>query len=188
MNPATDPSNNSTAALSESAAHTAFVLGFAGFSGSGKTTLIEQLLPLLRAHGLRTALIKHAHHNFDMDVPGKDSWRHRQAGAQEVLITSAHRWVLLHELRGAEEPSLETQIARLSPCDLILVEGFKYAPIPKIEVHRPHLGKPTLWPDDPYIVAVASDTLLDTSLPQLDLNQSERVLEFILRLRQQKSL
>ncbi|TAK91610.1 MAG: molybdopterin-guanine dinucleotide biosynthesis protein B [Burkholderiaceae bacterium] len=160
-----------------------FVIGFAGFSDSGKTTLIEQVIPLLRAQGLRVSLIKHAHHNFDIDVPGKDSYRHRQAGAHEVLITSAHRWALLHELRGATEPTLDEQLARLSPCDLVIVEGFKFAPIPKIEVYRPSHGKDALWPHDPHIVAIATDAALSTTLPQLDINQPQQVVTFILSLK-----
>jgi len=160
-----------------------FIIGFAGFSDSGKTTLIEQLIPLLRAQGVCVSLIKHAHHNFDIDVPGKDSYRHRQAGAHEVLITSAHRWALLHELRNAPEPTLDEQLARLSPCDLVIVEGFKFAAIPKIEVHRPGQGKEALWPNDAHIVAVATDAALHTTLPQLDINQPQQVADFILALR-----
>jgi molybdopterin-guanine dinucleotide biosynthesis protein B len=133
------------------------VFGFAGWSGSGKTTLIEQVIPRLAAHGLTVALIKHAHHYFDVDHPGKDSWRHRRAGCQEVLITSSARWALMHELRGAPEPSLAQSLARLSACDLALIEGFKAAPIPKIEIWRPALGKPPLHPGDPTIFAVATD-------------------------------
>jgi molybdopterin-guanine dinucleotide biosynthesis protein B len=155
------------------------VFGFAGWSGSGKTTLIEQLIPRLVARGLRVSLIKHAHHAFDIDKPGKDSWRHREAGASEVLIASDRRWVLMHELRGAEPPTLRQQVALLSPCDLVLVEGYKAAPIPKIEVHRPTLGKPLLHPADPHIVAVASDAPVDTTLPRLDLNRPEEVAAFL---------
>src|SRR5690606_3766485 len=110
------------------------IFGFAGWSGSGKTTLIEKLIPRFVGRGLSVSLIKHAHHNFDVDVPGKDSYRHRQAGASEILVTSSRRWVLMHELRGAKEPSFEEQVRRVSPCDLLLVEGFKFAPIPKLEV------------------------------------------------------
>ena len=110
--------------------------GFAGWSGSGKTTLIEQLIPRFVQRGLRVSLIKHAHHTFDVDHPGKDSYRHRHAGAAEILVTSSRRWVLMHELRGAHEPSFDEQVKRISPCDLLLVEGFKFAPIPKLEVWR----------------------------------------------------
>ncbi|MGD9944967.1 MAG: molybdopterin-guanine dinucleotide biosynthesis protein B [Burkholderiaceae bacterium] len=157
------------------------VIGFAGYSGAGKTTLIEQLIARLAARGRRVAVLKHAHHEFDIDRPGKDSWRHRAAGATEVLISSGQRWALMHELRGAAEPSLDELLGRLSPCDLVIVEGYKRAPIPKIEVHRPALGKPLLHPDDPQIVAVASDAALSTSLPRLDLNQPDAILEFIQR-------
>ena len=156
------------------------VFGFAGFSGSGKTTLIEQLIPRFIARGLRVSLIKHAHHQFDVDTPGKDSYRHRQAGATEVLITSDQRWVLMHELRGETEPGLAEQIGCLSPCDLVLVEGYKRAEIPKIEVYRRSAGKPLLYPNDPRIVAVASDEPVDTQLPQLDLNDPGEIARFIL--------
>lgn len=156
------------------------VFGFAGWSGSGKTTLIEWLIPRLIAGGQRVSLIKHAHHDFDIDQPGKDSWRHRHAGASEVLISSDQRWALMHELRGAEEPTLAEHLARLSPCDLVLVEGFKREPIPKLEIHRPSLGKPLLFPDDPHIVAVASDdSALDTTLPRFDLNDVAGIATFI---------
>jgi molybdopterin-guanine dinucleotide biosynthesis protein B len=133
------------------------VFGFAGWSGSGKTTVIEQVIPRLVERGLRVALIKHAHHAFDIDQPGKDSWRHRQAGCTEVLITSGRRWALMHELRGGAELTLDESLARLSPCDIALIEGYKSAPIPKLEVWRPALGKPLLHPDDPAIVAIATD-------------------------------
>ncbi|MFN0162244.1 MAG: molybdopterin-guanine dinucleotide biosynthesis protein B [Burkholderiales bacterium] len=157
------------------------IFGFAGFSGSGKTTLIEQLIPRFVAARLRVALIKHAHHAFDIDKPGKDSFRHREAGAGEVLVTSDTRWVLMHELRGAPEPTLEQQIARFSPCDMVLVEGFKRAAIPKLEVHRPTLGKPLLHVEDANIVAVASDAHIATALPVLDINNAQQVAEFIMR-------
>src|SRR3954462_13984762 len=110
------------------------IFGIAGYSGSGKTTLIEKLIPLFTQRGLRVSLMKHAHHTFDVDQPGKDSYRHRHAGASEVVVTSSRRWVLMHELRGAQEPSFDEQIRRFSACDLLLVEGFKFAPIPKLEV------------------------------------------------------
>ena len=155
------------------------VFGFAGFSGSGKTTLIEQLIPRLIARGLRVALIKHAHHEFDVDTPGKDSYRHREAGASEVLITSDQRWVLMHELRGDPEPGLAEQVGYLAPCDLVLVEGYKRAEIPKIEVHRSASGKPLLYPDDPFIIAVASDEEIETGLPLLDINDPDAIATFI---------
>jgi len=133
------------------------VFGFAGWSGSGKTTLIEQIIPRLTAGGATVSLIKHAHHYFDVDRPGKDSWRHRQAGCTEVLITSGLRWALMHELRDEREPSLVESLRRLSACDYALVEGFKAAPIPKLEIWRPAVGKPPLHPGDPTILAIATD-------------------------------
>ena len=133
------------------------MIGFAGWSDAGKTTLIEQLIPRLNAAGQRVSLIKHAHHSFDIDQPGKDSYRHREAGASEVLITSGQRYALMHELREAPELSLTAAVGLLSPCDLVLVEGFKAATIAKIEVHRTGLGKPLLFPGDPAIIALASD-------------------------------
>jgi molybdopterin-guanine dinucleotide biosynthesis protein B len=156
------------------------IFGFAGWSGSGKTTLIEKLIPRFAGAGLRVSLIKHAHHGFDVDHPGKDSYRHRHAGAAEVLVTSSRRWVLMHELRGAHEPPFEEQIKRVSPCDLLLVEGFKHAPIPKLEVWRAIPGEPLLHPNDPHIVAVATDAKIETPLPVLDLNDDTAVASFIL--------
>jgi molybdopterin-guanine dinucleotide biosynthesis protein B len=156
------------------------VFGIAGYSGSGKTTLIEKLIPVFTARGLKVSVIKHAHHGFDLDRPGKDSYRHRQAGATEVLMLSGDRWVLMHELRGAAEPSLEEQLAILSPCDLVLIEGFKAAAVPKVEVHRPAHGKPPLFPDNPHVVAVACDGPLDAPLPLLPLNDPQPVAEFII--------
>ena len=133
------------------------LFGFAGWSGSGKTTLIERLVPRLIARGLTVSLVKHAHHSFDVDQPGKDSWRHRQAGCTEVLVTSAMRWALVRELRGAPELELNEAIARMTPCDLVLVEGFKAAALPKLEIWRESLGEPLLFPDDPHIRAIATD-------------------------------
>jgi molybdopterin-guanine dinucleotide biosynthesis protein B len=156
------------------------IFGFAGFSGSGKTTLIEKLIPLFTARGLKVALVKHAHHTFDIDQPGKDSYRHRHAGATEVLVTSSRRWVLMHELRGAAEPTLAEQVARLSPCDLLLVEGFKREPIPKLEVYRAAVGEPPLHPHDSDIVAVASDARVDTTLPQFRLDDPGAIAAFVL--------
>ena len=156
------------------------VFGFAGWSGSGKTTLIEKLIPRFADAGLRVSLIKHAHHTFDVDQPGKDSYRHRHAGASEVLVTSSRRWVLMHELRGAHEPSFDEQVKRVSPCDLLLVEGFKHAPIPKLEVWRKETGEALLHPNDPHIVAVASDARIETKLPLLDLNDIEGIARFVL--------
>ena len=154
--------------------------GFAGWSGSGKTTLIERLMPLFVKQGLRVSLIKHAHHTFDVDKEGKDSYRHRQAGAREVLVTSSRRWVLMHELRGEVEPSFDAHLRRLSPCDLLLVEGFKHAPIPKLEVWRAQPGEGMLHPHDPHILALATDAKVETKLPLLDLNDPARIAAFIL--------
>jgi molybdopterin-guanine dinucleotide biosynthesis protein B len=133
------------------------VIGLAGWSGSGKTTLLARLIPLLTGEGLRVSTIKHAHHNFDVDKPGKDSWTHRQAGASEVLVVSDTRWALMHELRGDAEPSLTELLGKLSECDLVIVEGFKREPIPKIEIWRAEVGKPLIHPDDPAIVLLTSD-------------------------------
>jgi len=155
--------------------------GFAGWSGSGKTTLIEKLIPRLAGRGLRVSLIKHAHHSFDVDTPGKDSHRHRQAGAGEILVTSSRRWVLMHELRGAQEPSFDEQVKRISPCDLLLVEGFKFAPIPKLEVWRKETGEALLHPNDPHIVALATDAKVQTKLPLLDLNDDAAIALFIMK-------
>lgn len=135
------------------------VIGIVGWSGSGKTTLIEALLPLLRARNLSVSTVKHAHHGFDMDRPGKDTYRLREAGAREVLVASGKRWALLHEVDG-DEPSLPELLTRLAPVDLVLVEGFKTHPFAKLEVHRPVLGKPPIWPDQPGIAAIAADTPL----------------------------
>ena len=157
------------------------VLGFAGWSGSGKTTLIERLIPRFVARGLTVSLVKHAHHEFDLDQSGKDSFRHREAGCREVLVTSAVRWALQHELRGRPELTLEQALQRLSPCDLALVEGFKAAPISKLEVYRASVGKPLLHPHDPKIVAVATDGPLATTLPVLPLGDPDTVATFVLR-------
>lgn len=157
------------------------MMGFAGWSGSGKTTLVEQLIGLFEQRGLVVSLIKHAHHDFDVDQPGKDSYRHRHAGCREVLITSARRWAIMHELRGQPELMLDQALARLSPCDLVLVEGFKRATIPKIEIWRGDGEKPLLFPEDPYIVAIASDRPVATALPQLDLNDPPAIAGFILK-------
>jgi molybdopterin-guanine dinucleotide biosynthesis protein B len=157
------------------------VMGIAGYSGSGKTTLIEKVVPILVGEGIRVSLIKHAHHEFDMDQPGKDSYRHRHAGCTEVLVSSSRRWALVHELRGTPEATLDEQLKRLSHCDLVLVEGYKGAPIPKLEVHRRDSAAPLLYPDDPHVVAVATDEPLDTSLPQLGLDAPEAVARFIVK-------
>ncbi|GAA5182909.1 molybdopterin-guanine dinucleotide biosynthesis protein B [Niveibacterium umoris] len=156
------------------------VFGIAGYSGSGKTTLIERMLPVIRARGLRVSLIKHTHHGFDVDKPGKDSFRFREAGACEVLLAGGQRWALMHELRDEPEPTLDDQLARLSAVDLVLVEGFRTSDIPKIEVHRPAAGHALLFDHFPNVIAIASDTALDVGLPQLDLNDPARIAEFIL--------
>jgi molybdopterin-guanine dinucleotide biosynthesis protein B len=156
------------------------ILGIAGFSGSGKTTLLERVIPLLCQRGLHVSVIKHAHHNFDIDRPGKDSFRHREAGAREVLIVSGHRWALMHELRDESEPSLDELVGRLSPCDLLLVEGYKFSNIPKLEIHRPVTGHPLLHPDDPNIIAVVTDSKADFPLPRLDIDAPQQVADHIL--------
>ena len=156
------------------------IFGFAGFSGSGKTTLIEQLIPVLISKGLRVSLIKHAHHDFDIDQPGKDSYRHRKAGCAEVLVASANRWALMHELREETEQTLDTLLTHFSPCDLVLVEGFKKEPIPKLEIFRAANNKPLLYPEDSHIVAIATDGKVVTDLPILDINQPHIVADFIL--------
>lgn len=155
------------------------VIGFAGWSGSGKTSLIEQVITLLEARGLAVSLVKHAHHKFDIDHEGKDSWRHRNAGCREVLISSSRRWSLMHELRGEPELPLDALLGKLAGCDLVLVEGFKRAGIPKIEVYRAAVGEPLLFPDDPNIIAIATDAAVDTTLPRLDINDPVGVADFI---------
>jgi len=157
------------------------IFGFAGWSGSGKTTLIEKLIPLFVAHGLKVSLIKHAHHTFDVDQPGKDSFRHRHAGCSEVLVTSSKRWALMHELQGAPEPGFAELIEHVSPCDLLLVEGFKREKLSKLEVYRASVGESLLHTQDPDIVAVASDQRLETRLPQFDLNDAPGIAGFILQ-------
>jgi molybdopterin-guanine dinucleotide biosynthesis adapter protein len=157
------------------------VFGLAGWSGSGKTTLVTKLIPALKRRGITVSTVKHAHHSFDVDQPGKDSWHHRQSGAQEVLISSEKRWVLMHELRGAAEPSLDELLRHLNPVDLVLIEGFKRGPHPKLEIHRPSVGKPLLAPEDPAIVAIASDAPLPgTGVPVLPLSDVEAIATFII--------
>ncbi len=155
------------------------LLGITGWSGSGKTTLLTALIPLLAARGLSVSTVKHAHHDFDLDQPGKDSWRHRSAGAREVLIAAGRRWALLHENAGPE-PDLADLLGRLAPVDLVLVEGFKASPHPKIEVHRPALGKPPIWPGRADIAAVASDAPLPgCDRPRLDLADPAAIADWI---------
>ena len=157
------------------------IFGLAGWSGSGKTTLMTALIPEFVSRGLTVSTLKHAHHTFDIDQPGKDSWRHRQAGAREVIISSQNRWALMHELRGAPEPSFEDLARQISPVDLLLVEGFKRHAHPKIEVYRPSLGKPPLHPEDPRIVAIATDEMMTgLTLPWLPLSDACAVADFIL--------
>jgi molybdopterin-guanine dinucleotide biosynthesis protein B len=158
--------------------------GFAGYSGAGKTTLIERLIPRFVAHGLRVSMIKHTHHNFDLDKSGKDSFRHREAGATEVMLVCDQRWILMHELRGDPEPSFEEQIANLSPCDLLLVEGYKATPIAKLEVYRRANGKPFIYPENSGVVALATppdDRPTDCPLPWLNLDDVEAIAAFILK-------
>jgi molybdopterin-guanine dinucleotide biosynthesis protein B len=156
------------------------IFGLAGWSRSGKTTLLAALIPELVGRGVTVSTIKHAHHEFDIDQPGKDSWRHRQAGAREVMVASSRRFALMHELRDAPEPSLDELVARMAPVDLLLVEGFKRDPHPKLEVHRPSVGKPFLYPDDPHIVAIASDETLTVPLPLLPIGEVAAIADFIL--------
>ena len=158
------------------------IFGLAGWSGSGKTTLVVRLLPELVRRGISVSTIKHAHHAFDIDHPGKDSFRHREAGATEVLIGSANRWALMHELRGAPEPTLAHLLKRMSEVDLVIVEGFKRDHHPKLEIHRPSIGKPLLQPGDPDIVAVASDQRPEgITVPLLALDDTGAIADFIIR-------
>lgn len=157
------------------------VIGLAGWSGAGKTTLVAKLLPALIARGLRVSTIKHAHHAFDLDTPGKDSWIHRQSGATEVLVSSGRRWALMHELRGEQEPGLPDLLAKLANVDLVIVEGFKSEAYPKIEIHRQANGKPMLFQDDPTIVGIATDAVVSSKLPVADLDDVEAIAAMALR-------
>lgn len=157
------------------------LIGLAGWSGAGKTTLLVRLLPALRARGLRVSTVKHAHHAMDIDTPGKDSWRHRQAGAAEVMAVSGSRWALMHELRDEAEPSLPDLVARMSPVDLVLVEGFRHGPHPRVEVFRAANNKPPLHPGDHGIVAVVSDSPFPGArVPVVDLDDVEAVADLAL--------
>jgi molybdopterin-guanine dinucleotide biosynthesis protein MobB len=157
------------------------IFGLAGWSGSGKTSLLARLLPELSKDGRRVSTVKHAHHKFDVDQPGKDSYVHRQAGAYEVMVLSENRWALMHENSQPAEPDLAQSVARMTAVDLVMVEGFKTYPHPKLEVHRDSLGKPLLFGDDPHIVAVASDTPLSSAnIPVLDLTDTSAIAAFIL--------
>jgi molybdopterin-guanine dinucleotide biosynthesis protein B len=155
------------------------VFGFAGRSGSGKTTLAEQVLRLLISGGTRVSVIKHTHHAVDLETPGKDTWRFREAGASQVVLASAARWALMQELRGAAEPELPALLAMLSACDLVLVEGFKRHSIPRLEVFRAGNGSAPLYCDDPHIIALATDASLPTALPTFGLDDFEGVAAFI---------
>jgi molybdopterin-guanine dinucleotide biosynthesis adapter protein len=157
------------------------IFGLAGWSGSGKTTLMTRLLPEIVGRGYSVSTMKHAHHAFDVDKPGKDSYEHRAAGATEVMVSSANRWALMHEHRGQPEPSAAELVKQMSPVDLILIEGFKKEDHEKLEIHRPSVGKPLLQPYDPKIVAVASDEALEgLPVPRLDLNDIAGLADFIL--------
>lgn len=157
------------------------VFGIAGWSGGGKTTLLAKLIPALVERGISVSTIKHAHHAFDIDKPGKDSHVHREAGAREVMISSANRWALLHENRGETELSLDDMLAKLGPVDLVLVEGFKHHPHDKLEVHRQGNGKPLLQPNDPHVRAIASDApITEAPVPVFDLDAIDAIADFVL--------
>ena len=157
------------------------VIGLAGWSGAGKTTLLTRAIPHLIARGLRVSVIKHAHHKFDVDVPGKDSWLHREAGAEEVLVSSGKRWALMHELRGAQEPPLRDLLRRMSPVDLVVIEGYKTDSHRKIEVHRAANGKPLLFPEDAAIVGIVTDIAVETGLPTAHLDDISAVADMMQR-------
>lgn len=157
------------------------VLGIAGWSGSGKTTLVTRLIPVLRERGLTVSTVKHVHHAVEFDKPGKDSFEHRKAGAREVLLSSARRWALMADLPDeVDEPPLDELLGKLTPVDLVLVEGWKHGAHAKLEVHRPSVGKPLLAPDDPRVIAVATDAVLpDLTVPSLDLNDIDAIAKFV---------
>jgi len=158
------------------------IIGLAGWSGSGKTTLITKLIPRLIARGVKASTLKHAHHGFDLDQPGKDSFVHRAAGATEVIISSAKRWAILHELRDEPEWDLRALVAKMSPVDLVLVEGFKRDAFPKLEIYRAANSKPLIHPDDPHVVAVASDVPLpQVKIPVIDLDNIEAIADLLLK-------
>lgn len=157
------------------------VFGLAGWSGSGKTTVMVGLLPELIGRGFRVSTVKHAHQHFDIDRPGKDSYEHRRAGASEVMISSGNRWALMHELSDGNDPSLSELMGHMSAVDLLIVEGFKWEAHPKIEIHRPSLGKPLLQPEDENIIAVASDeSLQGLCVPVLPLGDIFGIAEFVI--------
>ena len=156
------------------------VIGLAGWSGAGKTTLITRVIPVLVRRGLKVATVKHAHQNFDIDRPGKDSWRHREAGASEVAVVSPRRWAVVHELREEAEPPFAEMLGKLSPADLVLVEGFKRLAYPKLEVYRGSLGKPLIQPDDDCIVAIAAEAPLPgASVPVVMLNDVDTIADVL---------
>src|SRR5215813_14890323 len=158
------------------------IIGLAGWSGSGKTTLVTKLIPRLIARGVKVSTLKHAHHGFDLDQPGKDSFFHRAAGATEVIISSAKRWAILHELREEPEWDLGGLVAKMSPVDLVLVEGFKRDAFPKLEIHRAANGKSLIHPEDPHVVAIASDVPLpQAKVPVIALNNVELIGDFLLK-------
>jgi molybdopterin-guanine dinucleotide biosynthesis protein B len=158
------------------------IFGLAGWSGSGKTTLMVNLIPELVGRGLSVSTMKHAHHDFDIDQPGKDSYEHRKAGASEVMISASKRWAFMHEVRNEGEPSVDELIARMTPVDLLIVEGFKWHAHSKIEIHRPTLGKPLLQNNDPDIIAVASDKIIENlPVPVFDLNNIIGIADFIIK-------
>ncbi len=157
------------------------VLGLIGWSGSGKTTLMLALIEELRRRGVTLSTMKHTHHDIDLDTPGKDSYEHRHAGAEETVLAGPARWTLIHECRDEGRPRLETLLERMAPVDLVLIEGFKEHPIDKLEVHRPAHGKPLICVNDPRIVAVATDAPLDgVSAKVLDLNDAGAVADFVM--------
>jgi molybdopterin-guanine dinucleotide biosynthesis protein B len=157
------------------------IIGLAGWSGAGKTTLVAKLIPSITARGLRVSTVKHAHHAFDVDQPGKDSYMHRVAGATEVLVSSQNRFALMHELRGAPEPTLPALLAKLAPVDLVIIEGYKREPHPKLEVFRAGVGKPLIHPDDPHVVAIASDVPLPhAQVPRVALDDTEAIIAILL--------
>jgi molybdopterin-guanine dinucleotide biosynthesis protein B len=157
------------------------VFGLIGWSGSGKTRLMTRLLPELAGRGVRVSTVKHAHHKFDIDQPGKDSFLHRAAGAVEVMVASANRWALMHEHRGAPEPALEQLVRQMMPVDLLLIEGFKHHRHPRLEVHRPSVGKPLICREDPTVLAVASDEPIAVlPVPRLELDDIRGIAEFVL--------
>ena len=158
------------------------IIGLAGWSGAGKTTLVAKLIPSITARGLTVSTLKHAHHAFDVDQPGKDSYMHRMAGATEVLVSSQNRFALMHELRGAPELTLAQLLGKLSPVDLVIIEGYKRDPHPKLEVFRASVGKPLIHPDDPYVVAIASDVELpQMRVPRVSIDDTEAVIDILLQ-------